>query len=145
MDKSKSTDATPAGRASADPRPRRREPGELRPLARFWHLHFRLVLSAAFGVVVTLAMFALPWRGATRILIGWDAGVALYLVLIYRITAHASIAWIRKRAAVNDEGAIALLVFTAAAGLASLAAVVAELGHAPNPYQIAAGIGTILL
>jgi uncharacterized membrane protein len=105
----------------------------------------RLVLSAAFGIAVTLALLALPWRGATRILIGWDAGVALYLLLIYRIAAHASIAWIRKRAAVNDEGAVALLVLTAAAGLASLAAVVAELGRASNPYQIALGIGTILL
>lgn len=140
MDKSKS-----AGPKSADATPRRRELGELRPLARFWRLHLRLILSAAFGIVVTLALLALPWRGATRILIGWDAGVALYLLLIYRITAHASIGWIRKRAAVNDEGAVALLVLTAAAGLASLAAVVAELGHAPNPYQIALGIGTILL
>ncbi|MGC2081658.1 MAG: hypothetical protein WA728_37690 [Xanthobacteraceae bacterium] len=91
MDKSKS-----AGPMSADATPRRRELGELRPLARFWRLHLRLVLSAAFGIVVTLALLALPWRGATRILIGWDAGVALYLLLIYRITAHASIGWIRK-------------------------------------------------
>jgi uncharacterized membrane protein len=140
LDKSKS-----AGPKSAVQTPHRRELGELRPLARFWHLHFRLVLSAVFGIAVTLALFALPWRGGTRILIGWDAGVALYLLLIYRIAAHTSTAWIRKRAAVNDEGAITILVLTVAAGLASLAAVVAELGLAPNPYKIALGIGTILL
>jgi len=73
----KSADPASAGCRSADPTPRRRELGELRPLARFCRLHFRLVLSAAFGVAVTLALLALPWRGATRILIGWDAGVAL--------------------------------------------------------------------
>ena len=44
-----------------------------------------------------------------------------------------------------DEGAIALLVLTAAAALASLAAVLAELGHSPGPYQIALSIVTILL
>lgn len=135
MDKSKSTDPTPG----------RREPNALRPLRRFWHLHSRLLLSAAFGIGITLALRALPWRMPTRILVGWDAGVALYLVLIYQITAHASIARIRQRAAINDEGAIALLALTTAAALASLAAVVAELGHAPNAYQIALGISTILL
>ena len=77
--------------------------------------------------------------------LGWDAGVALYLVLIYQITAHASIARISQRAAINDEGAIALLALTTAAALASLAAVVAELGHTPSAYKIALGIGTILL
>ena len=112
---------------------------------RLWHLHARLFVSAAFGIAVVLLLLAVPWRMPTRILVGWDSGVALYLVLIYRLTARASVASIRHRAAINDEGAIALLVFTTAAALASLAAVVAEFGHAPGPYQIALGIGTILL
>jgi len=135
LDKSKSTDPTPS----------RREPNQLRPLRRFWHLHSRLLLSAAFGIVAALALRALSLRTTTCILVGWDAGVALYLVLIYQITAQASIARIRQRAAVNDEGAIALLALTTAAALASLAAVVAELGHTPSAYKIALGIGTILL
>jgi uncharacterized membrane protein len=108
-------------------------------------LHARLFLSTAFGIAVTLAALALPWRVSTRLLVGWDSGVALYLLLIYRATANASIAGMRRRAAINDEGAIALLVLTTAAALVSLAAVIVELGHAPGPYQIALGIGTILL
>ena len=52
---------------------------------------------------------------------------------------------LRRRAAINDEGAIALLVLTAAAALASLASVLAELGHSPSLYQILLGIATILL
>jgi uncharacterized membrane protein len=122
-----------------------RELETLKPLARFWRLHVRLCLAAAFGAAVTLILLVLPWRMPTRILVGWDAGVVLYLALIYGLMAQASIARIRQRAAVNDEGAIALLVLTTAAALASLAAVVAELGHAPGPYQIALGMGTILL
>lgn len=123
----------------------RRGSSELKLLGRMWALHARLLISAAFGVAVALALVALPWRMPTRLIVGWDLGVALYLVLSYRVAAHASIATIRQRAAINDDGAIALLVLATAAALASLAAVVAELGHAPGPYQIALGLGTIVL
>ena len=124
---------------------KRRGPNELKLLARLWKLHARLFISAAFGVAVALALLALPWRIPTRILIGWDIGVVLYLALSYRAAAHASIATIRQRAAINDDGAIALLVLATAAALASLAAVLAELGHAPGWYQVALGVSTILL
>jgi uncharacterized membrane protein len=123
----------------------RREPGELKLLARQWKLHARLFISAAFGIAVALALVALPWRMPTRLIVGWDLGVVLYLVLSYRAAAHTSIATIRQRAAINDDGAIALLVLATAAALASLAAVLAELGHAPGWYQVALGVGTILL
>lgn len=123
----------------------RREPSELKLLARQWKLHARLYISAAVGVAVALALVALPWRMPTRILVGWDIGVALYLVLSYGATAHASVTTIRQRAAINDEGAIVLLGLTTAAALASLAAVVAELGHTPAQYRVALGVGTILL
>jgi uncharacterized membrane protein len=119
--------------------------GELNPLARFWHLHIRLIVAAAFGAAVVMALLVLPWRMPTRILVGWDAGVSLYLVLIWRVAANCSVETIRYRAAVTDEGAIALLLFTTAAAVASLAAVIAELGHSPGPVRISLGIGTVLL
>ena len=112
---------------------------------RLWHLHFRLILSTVLGTGVTLVLLTMPWRTPTRILLGWDAGVALYLALSYGVMANASIARIRQRAAIVDEGALAVLVLTTAAALASLAAVLAELGHAPSPSQIALGVGTISL
>ena len=112
---------------------------------RLWHLHARLLLSSGFGATVALTLIALPWRFSTRIIVGWDAGIALYLALACLVMARGSIAEIRRRAAINDEGAIALLVLTAAAALASLVAVLAELGHSPGPYQIALSIATILL
>jgi uncharacterized membrane protein len=119
--------------------------GELKPFARLWQLHFRLFFSAGFGAAVALALLTLPLRMPTRLLVGWDAGVVLYLALIFWTMAHASVANIRERAAVDDEGAVALLVLTTAAALASLAAVVAELGHAPGWPQITLGVVTILL
>jgi uncharacterized membrane protein len=123
----------------------RRQPSELKLLARQWRLHARLFISAALGIAVVIGLLALPWRMPTRLLLGWDIGVALYLLLSSRAAARASIATIRQRAAINDEGAIALLVLTIAAALASLAAVLAELGHTPGPYQLALGVSTILL
>jgi uncharacterized membrane protein len=123
----------------------RRDPSELKLLGRLWTLHARLFVSAACGIAVALALVALPWRTPTRLIVGWDFGVLLYLVLSYRVAARASIATIRQRAAINDDGAIALLVLAPAAALASLVAVLAELGHAPGWYRVALGLGTILL
>jgi uncharacterized membrane protein len=119
--------------------------GERTPLARFGRLHIRLILAAIFGAAVMMALLALPWQVPTRILVGWDAGVLLYLVLIWRVAANCSVETIRYRAAVTDEGAIALLLFTTAAAIASLAAVIAELGHSPGPFRIGLGVGTVLL
>ena len=97
----------------SDSTSKRRGPSELKLLGRLWTLHARLFISAAFGVAVALVLVALPWRMSTRILIGWDLGVVLYLALSYRAAAHASVATIRQRAAINDDGAIALLVLAA--------------------------------
>ena len=127
----------PAGRAD-------QRAAQLR-LKQLWHLHFRLFLSIALGTAIALTLLALPWRLATRVLSGWDAGVVLYLVLTYRVMARASVARIRQRAAIVDEGAVALLILTPAAALASLVAVVIELGHAPSLSQIALAISTIVL
>jgi len=69
----------------------------------------------------------------------------MQLVLTYRVMADASVARIRERAAIVDEGATALLILTPAAALASLVAVVIELGHAPSLTQITLAISTIVL
>ena len=118
---------------------------EATALTRFWRLHIRLFVSASFGLAVTLALLAAPWRAPTRILAGWDSGVGLYLAMIFWIMAHSPVDRIRQRACVEDEGALALLLLTTASALASLAAVMSELGHAPSAYQVALGAVTILL
>ena len=122
-----------------------RHGGNVLNLKLLWQLHFRLFISIAVGTAIALALLGLPWRMATRLLVGWDAAVALYLVLTYRVMAKASVARIRERAAIVDEGATALLILTPAAALASLVAVVIELGHAPSLAQITLAISTIVL
>jgi uncharacterized membrane protein len=115
---------------------------------RLVRLHARLLISAAIGLAVTLALLNTDWRLPTKLLAGWDIGVALYLVLVYRMMAYASVSHIRRRAAEQDEGAFALLMLTAAAASASLVAIIVEVGDAKNGEAwggLALGMGTILL
>ena len=92
------------------------------------HARPRLLISIAIGIAVTLALSLSGWRSSTRIILGWDAGVALYLLLTCILMARSTIAGIRDHAAQDDEGRFAILVLTVLAALASLAAIVAELG-----------------
>ncbi len=96
-------------------------------LVRIVRARPRLFASALFGLTV-IALLPAVLRFATRLLVGWDAGVALYLTLVYYLVAVSQVSHIRLRARVEDEGKTGILVLTAAAALASLGAIVAELG-----------------
>jgi uncharacterized membrane protein len=111
--------------------------GQLKPLHRAWRLHRRLVLALLLGVGVLVLSMAFPGRMPTRLLTGWDISLCVYLALTYYGMARAPVTRIRWRAKVQDEGAVALLVLTVVSALASLAAVIAEVGAAPS----ATGLG----
>jgi uncharacterized membrane protein len=117
-------------------------------VVRLARLHARLLMSAAVGVAVIVGLVGTEWRPETKLLIGWDVGVALYLALTYWMMAYALVSRIRRRAAQQDEGAIALLALTAAAAIASLVAIIVEVGGAKGGGAwsgLALGMGTILL
>jgi len=117
-------------------------------LLRLARLHARLLISIAVGIAVTVVLGATDWRTPTKLLSGWDAGVALYLLFIYLKISGAPVSAIRQRAAIQDEGDFALLVLTTAAAIASLAAVILELGNAQSSEgwaNFAIGMSTILL
>ena len=118
---------------------------------RVARLHAKLFISAAFGIVVSLALVSVDWWVATKLLAGWDAGVALYLASTHPVILRADVARIRRRAAEQDEGALAILLLTIAATVASLVAIVFLLGgskQAPDgqaiPHVLLA-MATILL
>jgi uncharacterized membrane protein len=108
----------------------------------------RLFISALIGVVV-IALCPSDWRIATRLLVGWDVGLALYLGLLLRMMSVAEVRHIRMRAKLQDEGQITVLTLTAIAALASLGAIVALLGmsEAGNraPAHLMLAIATIFL
>jgi uncharacterized membrane protein len=107
----------------------------------------RLFMSALLGLAVGLVL-PYEWRVATRLLVAWDVGVAVYLALAFNAMASADTARIRRRAALLDEDRVAFLVLTATAALASLGAIVAELGDketAHSPANLALAAITIAL
>jgi uncharacterized membrane protein len=101
-------------------------------------------------VLVTVVVTGLTdWRLATRLLVGWDISAGLYLALVAHMMSVSSIHRIRGRAAREDEGQAAILVLTVTAALASLGAIVAELGSAVGtnrrPSHVVLAVLTILL
>jgi uncharacterized membrane protein len=126
------------------PRPTRRLPFVLRMI----RARPRTATSVAFGIVV---MALLPWDrpAATRFLISWDAGVALYLVLVFWMMMRSGIDHMRRNAALQDEGRFAILILTVAAAAASLGAILSELSTAQGAtrtgMQLALATITIVL
>jgi len=108
--------------------PNKHLPSSLPPLPiRVARLHAKLLIAAIIGLAVIL-LTPSDFRLPTRLLIGWDVGVALYIGLMHATMMRADIGRIRKRASVQDEGAFVILVLTIVATLASLVAIVFELG-----------------
>ena len=67
-------------------------------------------------------------RLVTRLLIGWDVFIALYLVLVFTMMLRSGIAHIRRNAVLQDDGRFLILLVTALGAFASIAAIVSELG-----------------
>jgi uncharacterized membrane protein len=107
----------------------------------------RLFLSAGLGAIIGVVLPA-GLSLATRLIIAWDVGVAIYLALMFQAMADCDVARIRRRAKLLDEGRIVFLALTAGAAVASLGAIVAQLsaketGH--QPAYLALAVATIAL
>jgi uncharacterized membrane protein len=87
----------------------------------------RLFVSIAVGIVAFLLLPA-SWRLVTRVLIGWDVSVALYLVLAFAMMYRCGVDHIRRNAILQDDGRFLILMVTAFGAFASIAAIVSELG-----------------
>jgi uncharacterized membrane protein len=134
------------GGASGSPRPTG-SPRRWPRVVRVVRARPRLFLAATLGAILGIVLPA-EVRLATRLIIGWDTGVAIYLVLAFQAMANADVARIRRRAKLLDEDRLVFLVLTAGAALASLGAIVAQLsgketGH--QPAYLALAIATIAL
>ena len=105
----------------------------------------RTFFAVALGIV---AFFLLPssLRSVTRLLIGWDSFVAVYIVLVYIMMGRSTLATIRRMAALQDDGRYLIPLLTALGAFASLAAIVSELGQANhNPAELMFATLTVAL
>src|SRR6476660_3235717 len=98
----------------------------LKPMAplpiRFVRLHVRLVIACIVGLFVVAMLTPFDLRMPTKLLSGWNVGIALYLSLVHMNIARCDINHIRRRAAEQDEGERFILLLTIGATFASLIA-----------------------
>ena len=105
----------------------------------------RTFLSIVCGIAAVL-LLPVSLRLVTRLLIGWDTFVALYIVLVYAMMLRSSHATIRRMAALQDDGRFVIPLFTALGAFASLAAIVLELGQGQHkPAELIFAISTVAL
>jgi uncharacterized membrane protein len=119
---------------------------------RIVRLHGRLLGAIAFAAILAIiAWTTTRWDVSSKLLAGWNGGVLLYLILVYSLARRGDIARLRERAAEEDEGALALLILSCVAAVASLAAIIVELGNSKNAHgleaaaSVALGMSTIIL
>jgi uncharacterized membrane protein len=105
----------------------------------------RTFFSIALGIV-TFFLLPASLRPVTRLLIGWDTFVALYIALVYIMMGRSTLATIRRMAALQDDGRFLIPLLTALGAFASLAAIVFELGQAQHePTRLLFATATIVL
>lgn len=111
----------------------------------------RPYLLTAIVTGIVLYFGTAPWipREITRLLIGWNGGVILFLVLTFFFMSNSDPAVMKRRALSHDEGGHLILLLTILASVASVGALVAELsaakGSATGSYRVALAAGTVVL
>ncbi|MGH6735189.1 MAG: DUF1345 domain-containing protein [Methyloceanibacter sp.] len=112
-------------------------------VSRFLQARWRLLFSVL--VCVVLVLF-LPdnYRLVSRLLIGWDAGVALYLALVMWMIVMSDPGRVRRESALQDEGRITIPVLIVTAALASLGAIIFWLRTASESETVAPRVLALL-
>jgi uncharacterized membrane protein len=100
----------------------------------------RLGWAVVAGIAVWLAgPHLLALHESAWILIGWNTGALLYLVLAWNMTHRTPVEAIRARSADQDEGALAILVLVVLGALAVLLAVGTQLAQVKQMHGAARG------
>lgn len=118
---------------------------ELRLASRRHHRRhwLRLVLSVLAGVLGTVVE-PLHLQGTMRMLIGWNAGVYVYLFSGWWIMLRADQARMKLWAAAEDVGRAAISVVLVAAAGVTLVAIAFMLGSGHDPVRLALAGSTLL-
>ncbi len=88
----------------------------------------RIFIAAAAAIAVGLLLpTSLVGHLITRLLVAWNVGTCLYVLLAAIMMTRSSQSRMRHRAQTQDDGQIALLILVAISAIASLVAIAAEL------------------
>ena len=109
---------------------------------RMLRLHGALLGSLLLAGIIALAAPS-EWRWTVRLAAGWDAGVALFLMLTFlKLARTRSVDDIRARAAELDEAGVAVLPLSLLAAAASMVVVISETAAASSGTE--AGVQALL-
>src|SRR5947199_5300205 len=105
----------------------------------------RTFIAIAVGIA---GFFLLPQslRMVTRLLVGWDICIAVYVALVYSMMLRYGHAHIRRNAVLQDDGRFLILLVTSLGAFASIAAIIFGLDaqHRSAP-ELALATATIAL
>lgn len=87
----------------------------------------RLFTCALVGLAAGLVLPA-TWHVNTRLLLAWNVGTCCFIASCLLMMARADHHKIRRRAALQDEGQFVILAATSLAAVASIVAIVVQLG-----------------
>ena len=87
----------------------------------------RLFACAALGLAIGV-MLPQSWHVSTRLLLAWNTGTCAFLASCFMMMLKADHTRIRQRAALQDEGQFVILAATSLAAIASIVAIVVQLG-----------------
>jgi len=96
-----------------------------------WRLFF-----AALVALLAFALLPSDWRLINRMLIGWDVGVVVYLMLAVELAMVTDTKHICRKSVLYDEGRVAIPVLTVSAALASIGAIFVQLTMAPAGHHL---------
>jgi uncharacterized membrane protein len=126
-------------RMATTPVPQRRRFRDTK-VSRFLQARWRLLFGTLLCVALVVFLPQEKYWLASRLLIGWDAGAALYLVLVIVMIIRSAPDRVRLESPLQDEGRIAIPILTVTAGLASLGAIIFWLRAASQSETILPGI-----
>lgn len=95
-------------------------------VSRPFMLRPRLMVGILTAVLIGLACPP-DWRLATRLLIAWNSGVLLYIILTFVMMLRDDLDRFHQRASVPDEGRFVILTLSIFAAVFSIAAIVVQL------------------
>ncbi len=97
----------------------------------------RLYISLAAAVAVELFLpLSTASHSITRLLLAWNVGTVLYVILAATMMIRSSHQHMRHRAQLQDDGQLVILLLVVIASVASLAAIAGELVVVKNMHGL---------
>lgn len=98
------------------------------PLVRLFRARPRIFIATAVAIATAwLLPLELTSHTVTRLLVAWNMGTVLYVLLAAVMMIRSSQHHMRRRAQLQDDGQLVLLVFVVVTSIASLVAIALEL------------------